>query len=65
MVKFLAISFLILSSYLAVSAFPKNKNLKEGDIKIEALPRSLGENVAYKKWPKGVVPYILSTVYSN
>ncbi len=56
---------LVFSSYLAVSAAPRSSYLREGDIRVEVLPKSLGENIDYKKWPSGIVPYVIATTYSN
>ena len=65
MSKILALSLLVVSCFLAVSAAPTKSYLREGDIRVEVLPKSMGENVNYKKWPNGVVPYVIASTYSN
>ena len=65
MSKLLATSLVVVCCYLAVSAAPAKSYLREGDIRVRVLPKSLGENVNYKKWTRGIVPYEISSNYSN
>ena len=65
MSKILTITLLVVSCYLTVNAAPRSSYLREGDIRVEVLPKSLGENVGYKKWPSGIVPYVIASTYSN
>ncbi len=38
-------------------------DLREGDIRVELKPKSLG--VTDKKWPNGTVPYVINSNYSK
>ncbi len=59
------ISLIAINFYLPANAAPTNSYLREGDIRVDALVESLGENIAYKKWPSGIVPYVIASTYSN
>jgi hypothetical protein len=67
----LSIFILFVSCFTDASPVSKNKNatipsyLREGDIRMEKLPKSLGEDVDWKKWPAGVVAYEISSVFSK
>lgn len=58
----------VLSALVVISSivdYSTAVTLREGDIVMEALPKSLGENEAYKKWPNGVIPYEISSYYTS